>query len=196
MPFTKIIAIALALGMDAMSVSMAVGVRWHGWKQRLRLAWHMGLFQFLMPILGWAGGKQLAELLRGLGCRLAGLLLLGIGAKMLYEAVKAAPGSLEQRSGDAVTHALHLQDRDPTRGWSLLVLSIATSIDALVVGFSLGVKGGEQIWYTSFVIGLVAAVMSFVGVGVGKLAGRAFGKPAEIAASLVLMGLGISFLCV
>jgi len=195
MDLMKIIPIALALGMDAMSVSMAVGVRWGGWKQRLRLASHMGLFQFLAPILGWAVGKQLAELLRGFGCVLSGLLLLGIGLKMLYEAVKSAPGSLEQRGGDAVAHALHLRKRDPTRGWSLLALSIATSIDALVVGFSFGLRDRQQIWFASLVIGIVAAGMSFVGAGMGKHAGKTFGRAAEILGSLVLIALGVTFLC-
>ena len=53
MPMYQILVVALGLGMDAMSVCMGVGVRWHGPGQKLRLAWHMGLFQFLMPILGW-----------------------------------------------------------------------------------------------------------------------------------------------
>ena len=186
--------IAVALGMDAMSVSMAVGVRWHGPRQRFRLAWHMGLFQFMMPLLGWLAGRQLAGLLQAVGSYLAAAMVFGIGAKMLYEAVKAGPGRLEQRGGQAMTDALHLKQRDPTRGWSLFVLSVATSLDALVVGFSLGLRAEGAIWFASIVIGLAAGAMSLIGVVVGKKAGQVFGRPAELLGAIVLMAIGVSFL--
>ena len=190
----KIVALAVGLGMDAMSVCAAIGVRWHGTRQRFRLAWHMGLFQFLMPILGWLAGRQLAELLRSVGSYLAAALLFAIGAKMLYEALRGHPGIIEEQAEEMVQRAVHIKRRDPTRGWSLILLSVATSLDALMVGFSLGLKG-ERIWQASIVIGIVAALMALIGVTLGKRAGRAFGKPAEIVGAIILMALGVSFLC-
>ena len=189
----KILTLAVALGLDAMSVCMAIGVRWHGPRQKFRLAWHMGLFQFLMPIVGWLVGRQMAELLRAVGGYIAAALVFGVGVKMFYEAVRTRPGDLEQRVEHAAEHALHVSPRDPTRGWSLLLLSVATSIDALVVGFSLGLRG-EHIWGASLVIGLVAALMALTGVVIGKRMGRAFGRSAEIAGAVVLMALGVAFL--
>ena len=194
MDLIKVATIAVALGMDAMSVSMAVGTRWHGPRQRFRLAWHMGLFQFIMPLLGWLAGSQLAELLRGAGSYLAAAMVFGIGAKMFYEAAKTGPGQLEQRGGEALTDALHLRRRDPTRGLSLVVLSVATSLDALVIGFSLGLRGEGAIWLASIIIGLAAGAMSLIGVAVGKRAGQAFGRPAELLGAVVLMAVGVSFL--
>ena len=82
---------------------------------------------------------------------------------------------------------------DPTRGWSLLLLSLATSIDALVVGISLGLKG-HAIWQASIFIGLGAALMAILGVTIGKRAGKAFGRKAEFIGAVVMMGLGVSFL--
>ncbi len=193
MPITHVIAIAVGLGLDAMSVCMAVGVRWHGPKQKFRLAWHMGLFQFMMPLIGWAVGKQLAELLASAGAYVAAVLVFGIGGKMLFEAIKARPGAIEEKVEVAFEHAAHVHPKDPTRGWSLLFLSIATSIDALVVGFSLGIRS-QAIWHASLVIGLTAALMALVGVIIGQKAGKAFGRPAEIVGALVLMALGVSFL--
>lgn len=188
-----IIAVAVGLGLDAMSVCMAVGVRWSGRRQKFRLAWHMGLFQFTMPVLGWLAGRQLAELLASVGSYVAGALVFGIGAKMLFEALKGKPGSVEQRAEQIAEHAVHLKPRDPTRGWSLMFLSVATSLDALVVGFSLGLRG-EQIWKVSAVIGVTAGMMALVGVVIGRRAGEAFGTHAEIAGAVLLMALGVSFL--
>jgi putative Mn2+ efflux pump MntP len=189
----NVLAIAAGLGMDAMSVSAAVGVRWHGPRQKFRLAWHMGLFQFLMPILGWLAGKQLAKLLRTVGSYVGAALVFAIGAKMLYEALKSRPGAVAEETEQLVEKELHVRPRDPTRGWSLIALSVATSIDALVAGVSLGLKGTD-IWQASILIGLVAGLMALTGVAIGKRAGEAFGKYAEILGAAVLMALGVSFL--
>jgi len=181
------IAVAVGLGMDAMSVSMAVGVRWHTPRHRFRLSWHMGLFQFLMPIIGYLVGMRIAGLLAQVGTYVATALVFAIGAKMLYEAVKHRHLGVEDGESAARTR------KDPTKGFSLIALSVATSLDALVVGFSLGLKG-TGIWVASVVIGGVAAGMSLAGVAVGKRFGRRFGQTAEIIGALVLMGLAVSFL--
>ena len=187
MNFLPIIAVAVGLGMDAMSVCMAVGVRWHGRRQKFRLAWHMGLFQFLMPILGWLAGDRLAQLLATWGTYVAAGMVFAVGAKMLYEAIKSHPGAAAEHAAEGRRH------RDPTRGWSLVILSVATSLDALVVGFSLGLRG-QGIWLTSLIIGIVAGAMALAGVVLGKRIGAAMGRPAEILGGVVLMGLGVVFL--
>ncbi|MCJ7543253.1 MAG: manganese efflux pump MntP family protein [Phycisphaerae bacterium] len=193
-----VLAVAVGLGMDAMSVSAAIGVKWHGPGQTFRLAWHMGLFQFAMPILGWSAGQQLADLLEHFGSYVAAALVFAVGVKMLYEALRRRPGEVEekveQRTEQFVEKVAHVRAKDPTKGWSLIVLSVATSLDALVVGFSLGIKGEGSIWLVSLVIGVVAAGMSLTGVLVGRRVGKALGPLAETVGALVLMGLAVSFL--
>jgi putative Mn2+ efflux pump MntP len=193
-----ILLVALGLGTDAMSVCMAVGVKWHGPRQMFRLSWHMGLFQFLMPLAGFFAGRELAGLLSAVGKPLAGLLVIAVGAKMLYEAMKSHPGAVAARTGRAIQKTAVKGERhtpaDPTRGWSLVLLSVATSVDALVVGFSLGLGGQGAIVWPSLVIGLVAAAMSLTGVAIGRRAGLAFGRRAEIVGAVLLIGLGLSFL--
>ena len=181
----SIIAVAVGLGMDAMSVCMAVGVKWHGRRQKFRLAWHMGLFQFLTLVLGWAVGSEVAGMLASLGRYASAALVVAIGVKMLFEALRAHPGAIAEQSAARA-------GRDPTRGWSLVMLSVATSLDALVVGFSLGLRD-ESIWLTSVVIGGTAALMALVGVAVGQRIGEAIGRPAEIFGAIVLIALGVSF---
>ncbi|HOD81670.1 MAG: putative manganese efflux pump MntP [Planctomycetes bacterium ADurb.Bin126] len=190
----QIIAVAVGLGLDAMSVCMAVGVKWHGPRQKFRLAWHMGLFQFLMPVIGWAGGRQLAGLLEAYGRYIAAGLVFAVGVKMLYEALKGHTGA-EAGGGEQKPEATAgaSPGADPTRGWSLMVLSLATSMDALVVGFSLGIEG-QVIWVPSVVIGLTAGGMALSGVALGRRIGQALGRWAEIAGACVLIALAASFL--
>ena len=185
--------LAVGLGMDAMSVSMAIGVRWHGPRQRFRLAWHMGLFQFLMPILGWWAGKALAGVLEAVGTYAAAGLLFAVGAKMPYEALRSSPGAVAERAEHLIDKELGRKPSDPTRGWSLVGLSVATSIDALLAGVSLGIAGGA-IFVRSLIIGVVAGLMALAGVAMGKRLGRALGRPAEIVGAIILMGLAVSFL--
>lgn len=184
----NVIAISVGLGMDAMSVCMGVGVKWHGPRQRFRMAWHMGLFQFLMPIAGWFAGQGLAQILQSAGKYLAAALVVAVGAKMLWEALKSHPGALAEGVEEKTVH----HPADPTRGWSLMVLSVATSIDALVVGFSLALKG-EDIFATSIVIGIVAASMALLGIIIGKRIGEKLGRHAEVVGAAILIGLGLSF---
>ena len=78
---------------------------------------------------------------------------------------------------------------DPTRKWSLIILSIATSIDALAVGFSIALLGIE-IWFISLVIGIVACVMTAIGMTFGRKLGSRFGKRMEFLGGLILIGIG------
>jgi len=183
----SITALAVGLGMDAMSVCMAVGVKWHGRRQKFRLAWHMGLFQSLTLVLGWAVGSKVAGLLTSLVTYVSAAMVVAVGVRMFFEALRAHHGRIAEQSAARA-------GRDPSRGWSLMMLSVATSLDALVVGFSLGLRG-ESIWLTSAVIGGTAVLMALVGVAVGRRIGEAIGRPAEILGAVVLIALGISFVC-
>lgn len=188
------VVMGLGLGMDATSVSAAIGVKWNGPRQHFRLAWHMGLFQFIMPVIGFALAKPLSLVFTALdtyGAYGAAILVFGLGLKMLYEVLRAEPGAVETR----------MVGNDPTRGWSLIALSVATSLDALIIGFSLALtKMADEpdcwshLFMDAAIIGVVAGTMSMIGVNIGKRMGDRFGRAAELAGALVLMGLGVSFL--
>ncbi|MBI5723719.1 MAG: manganese efflux pump [Planctomycetes bacterium] len=191
------ILIALGLGADAMSISAAIGVKWHGPRQKFRLAWHMGLFQFMMPLIGYVVGQGLAELISSYGKYIAGGLVFLIGLKMFIEVIKSGRKDKNQTADQpAEPAAAGKAGGDPTLGWSLIVLSVATSLDALVIGVSLGVRpdpAEHPIGFSSVIIGLTAGVMSLTGVFLGQHIGKALGRYAELAGALVLMGLGVSF---
>lgn len=172
---------ALALAMDAFAVSAAISASLRGCtpRQVFRLSWHFGLFQTLMPILGWFGGQAVAGLLGSVDHWLALSILGFLGGKMIYEALRG--------EHDAQSKA------DPTRGWSLVALSVATSIDALAVGLTLGLMG-VKIWFPSLIIGLVAASMTFAGTVLGRTVGARLGRYAECFGGGVLIVIGLRIL--
>jgi manganese efflux pump family protein len=173
----EIWGMAVGLAMDAFAVSIAAGLTVGTVTPRhvFRIAWHFGLFQFLMPVIGWYVGSRIAGYVAVWDHWLACALLVFIGGKMLFEALQKD----ETR-----------EKSDPTRGWLLVTLSVATSIDALAVGLSLAFID-VTIWLPSVVIGVVACVFSAVGITfANKVLGR-FGHLAEVMGGLTLIVIGI-----
>jgi putative Mn2+ efflux pump MntP len=164
--------------MDAFAVALAVGARRQTltFRPLFRLSFHFGLFQFLMPVIGWYGGSQIEQHIRGFDHWVAFVLLGFIGGKMIWESV----------SFDHTAPAAS----DPTRKWSLIALSVATSIDALAVGLSMAFLQVE-IWTPSLIIGVVAATMTATGMIFGRRLGVRFGKRMELLGGLILIGIGI-----
>ena len=176
----NIIGIAVGLSMDSLSVAVATGVSLPKITHRhvFRLGFHFGLFQFLFPILGWVAGRTISDFIGAAAPWIAFALLTFVGGKMLWEA----------------WHAKEAHERpDPTRGWTLITLSVATSIDALAVGLSMGLSG-VSIWTPCVVIGAVTAALTAVGIAFGGRIGPRFGRVAEIAGGLVLIGIGLKAL--
>jgi manganese efflux pump family protein len=176
----NIFGIAVGLSMDAFAVSLASGVTirriTHG--HVFRLAFSFGLFQFMMPVIGYFAGRTVSNYVQGYDHWIAFGLLTLIGVKMLWEARMVSEP----------------EDRgDPTRGLLLLILSVATSIDALAAGLSMAFIE-VSIWTPSIVIGLVAATFTAAGMYLGGHVGQRFGKLAEIVGGLVLIGIGVRIL--
>jgi putative Mn2+ efflux pump MntP len=176
-----LLGVAVGLAMDAFAVSIGIGLNTLHVSRRttFRLAWHFGLFQALMPIVGWLAGLSVERWISGVDHWVAFGLLAAIGGHMIYEAIW----------GDEETRAA----KDPTRGTSLVVLSVATSIDALAVGLSLALLG-VQIWYPAVVIGIVAFAFTAVGLHLGRRFGALFGRRMEIVGGLILIGIGVKIL--
>jgi len=176
-----LLGIAVGLAMDAFAVSIGVGLNTPhvSWRTTFRLSWHFGLFQALMPIVGWLAGLSVERWISGIDHWIAFGLLVAIGGKMIYQAIW----------GDEEVRAA----KDPTRGASLVVLSVATSIDALAVGLSLALLG-VQIWYPAVVIGIVAFAFTAVGLHLGRRFGSLFGRRMEIIGGLILIGIGVKIL--
>lgn len=182
MDLVEILIVAVALAMDAFSVCISCGmiIADPDLRHYFRLSFHFGLFQFMMPVIGYFGGLYLETYIKSFDHWIAFGLLLFIGLKMIYEAFSRKEETCEPA-------------RDPSRGWSLIVLAVATSIDALAVGLSFGVLG-RPILIPSVIIGVVCALFSVIGISIGRRVGALVGKRAEAAGGLMLVAIGIKIL--
>jgi len=168
-----LVLIAFALSVDAFAVSLVAAAtgRMGGARRAFRLSFHFGLFQFLMPILGWAAGAAVSRAIADFDHWVAFLLLTVVGVRMLRSS---------RRSGEVPG------TEDPSRGFSLLALSTAVSIDALAVGLGLGMMRID-IWTPSVVIGIVAAAMSLAGIILGNRLHSRYGRIAEFVGGVILI---------
>lgn len=178
----SMLVLAIGLALDAFAVSVAIGATIRALRpaQVLRLALAFGGFQALMPLLGYLAARAVREQawVAAWDHWIAFGLLAGMGAKMLYEA--------RFLDDDAPAG-------DPTQGATLLLLAIATSVDALAVGASLAFVR-VAILVPSLVIGLTAAAFAVAGALLGQRAGQAVGKPVEVLGGLALIAIGARIL--
>ncbi len=176
MSLIDILIIAVGLAMDAFTVCLGAGTCAGGTTRRaaFRLSFHFGLFQFLMPVLGWFLGAAVAPLISSVDHWIAFVLLAFVGGRMIRSGF----------DGESESFA-----NDPSRGLTLVSLAIATSIDALAVGLSLAMLN-VNVWYPSIVIGVVTASLSLIGLRIGNGLGAKFGKRMEIAGGLILILIG------
>lgn len=183
MDLLTIILIALALAVDAFAVALAAGVSLCqvDSRQTFRLAFHFGLFQAMMNIIGWGAGLTVRTLLSDIDHWLAFGLLALVAVKMIKDSVAGREEEAEKV--------------DPTKGYTLIMLAVATSIDSLAVGLSFSVLN-VSIWLPAGIIGLVATLLTVIGLKLGCLLGSAsrIGKRAEVAGGLVLLGIGLNIL--
>ncbi len=180
MVLVEILLIALGLSMDAFAVSLGASAsnRHMAPRAPFRLSFHFGLFQCLMPIAGWLLGSEVARLVAWSAAWVAWAVLTAVGAHMIYTAIHP--------SADAYRV-------DPSRGMALVVLSVATSLDAFAVGFSLAMLR-ISIWYPAVVIGIVTAVLSLAGVRLGARLSHGVGRPMEVMGGALLIGIGLRIL--
>lgn len=185
MHLASILALSVGLAMDAMAVSAARGLA----APRLRLkhaalvAVFFGGFQALMPLFGWLLGASVGALVARWDHWIAFVLLGAIGLKMLHEARTAQPGAVPSEEEAEAAFAFK----------PMLVLAIATSIDALAAGVTLPTIG-TPLPIALACIGLVTAVLSALGLVLGRRFGAALGKRLDAFGGLVLIGLGVKIL--
>lgn len=175
-----IFAIAIALGSDAFSVSLGIGANKPYPGQAFRLGFHFGLFQFFMPLIGCAIGQATVSWVHQYDHWLAAGVIGFIALRMLWESLQTE----QQRP-----------DRDLSRGWYLVSLCVATSIDALAVGLVFGVVKVSP-WWPCVIIGIVASAMTLGGLFLGRHLRAVFGKVVEIAGGILLLFVAIKLFAI
>lgn len=181
MPFAEVMFIAVSLSMDAFAVAVCKGACMAkvNIKECFLIALSFGFFQALMPLLGWLLGSQFEHQIKSFDHWVAFGLLAFIGIKMIQEAVKG------EDACDAVCKPLTAKE--------LIVLSVATSIDALAAGIVFAIEG-SAIYMPIAVIGITTFILSLAGSLFGNKVGAAFKNKAQIAGGAVLVAIGLKIL--
>jgi manganese efflux pump family protein len=181
--FGHILLLAFGLSMDAMAVAAARGlsVRRIRIRHVLLVAGFFGGFQALMPLLGWLLGSRVGPAIAAWDHWVVFVVLAGIGTKMLWEALHhdAAHGRVDQHEAFRVR--------------VLLVLAIATSIDALAAGFTLPLLGAPLL-LSLVTIGVTTALLSALGLFAGQRFGSALGRRLDAVGGVMLIALGLKTL--
>jgi manganese efflux pump family protein len=177
----SIFLIALGLSADCFAVALSAGVSTqnHSWLKVWKVALSFGIFQALMPLIGWLVGRTVIDLISGFDHWVAFGLLAFVGGKMIYESFRKAEE--EEKTADI------------SRGWLLITMSLATSIDALAVGLSFAFIDIPMA-LASPIIGIVAMAITILGFQVGKRASKLMGKRAETLGGLILLAIAIRIL--
>ncbi len=181
MALWSVFLIALGVSADAFAVALGKGLHMRrlNYRHAIVIALTFGLFQAVMPLIGWTLGTQLHNYIEAVDHWIAFGLLALIGGKMLWDAIRGG------EDDDEDDDSLHVRQ--------LLLLAVATSVDALAVGISFAFLD-VSIVEAVVVIGLTTAVLTFVGVLVGHRAGLRFRGPAEIAGGAILILIGTKIL--
>jgi putative Mn2+ efflux pump MntP len=179
MDMLTIILIAIGLAMDAFAVSIARGITINNQRQKIAIvmATFFAVFQMFMPVIGWLAGVGLEDLIIGIDHWVAFGLLTFIGVRMIYESTKKPDPDKENNL------RLH----------TLLMLSVATSIDALMVGLSFAFVQ-TAIVVPIVAIGIVTFSLSYVGFVFGNVLGNIFGSKVKAVGGVILIAIGVKIL--
>jgi putative Mn2+ efflux pump MntP len=179
MSLLTIILIAIGLSMDSFAVSISNGLTVKNLKAKdfILIASSLAVFQALMPLLGWYLGSNIEQYIKEIDHWIAFGLLSFIGIKMIYES------RIEQSNDKKETISFR----------TIIVQSIATSIDAFAVGISFAVLVSD-ISIPIIVIGITTFIFSFVGLKIGKFLGNKLGKNVELVGGIILISIGVKIL--
>lgn len=184
MSFVELFLIAVGLAMDAFAVSICKGLQMKkiNYRHGAVIALFFGVFQGVMPLLGWFLGSSFGSYITRADHWVAFVLLAFIGGKMIYEALHGDDDEEMSEGGDT----LDIKE--------LLILSVATSIDALAVGITFALLPDTNIWVSITAIALVTFVLSLVGVVIGNRFGTKYKNKAELFGGVILVLIGLKIL--
>lgn len=179
MDAVTVLLLGIALAMDAFAVSICKGLAMGkaSTKAAVIVGVWFGAFQFIMPTVGFYLGRSFYDLISEFDHWIAFFLLLAIGLNMIREALSDEEEDMNADIGFRI----------------MLLLAIATSIDALAVGISMAMEGGD-IWISALCIGVITFLISAFGVKIGGAVGNRLGKKAEILGGVILIFIGVRIL--
>ena len=181
MDILTVLILAVGLSMDSFAVSIGCGLAEQkiSFRHAAGISFSLAFFQGILPVAGWFMGTEIKEFVEGVDHWIAFLLLLFLGGKMIVESFKSGDDS----EGPDIYSWKHI-----------ITLSIATSIDALVVGFSYALASSRNIFGGALIIGAVTFFFAMLGIRIGKDVGFSFGSKVELLGGIILIGIGLKIL--
>ncbi len=190
--FLTVLVIAVALGTDAFSLAIGIGMARISWRQVALIAGVISVFHIFMPLAGFYLGDLLGRRVGQLSTTIGALVLIIIGAQMIWEGLK--PLVKVSKISTARATIIDPPSRLPTlQGTALLALATSVSLDALSVGFGLGTLR-FNLFLTVLTMGIVAGLMTATGLFLGQRVGKLFGERAEAIGGLILVAIGVKLL--
>lgn len=185
----------IGLAMDAFAVSLAKGmtIRKNLLKNALKISLFFGGFQALMPLIGWLGGTYFKEYIEAFSKWIAFILLVSIGGKMIFEFIKENKQSFEGDAEEELGVDSEEDEENELSNKSIILLAIATSIDALAVGVSFAFLN-VNIFLAIAIIGIVTFILCFIAIIIGKKISGVFSKYAEPLGGVILVLIGFKIL--
>jgi len=181
MDILTVLILAIGLSMDSFAVSIGCGLNEQkiSFHHAAKISFSLAFFQGIFPVAGWYMGTEIKGFVEGIDHWIAFLLLLFLGGKMIFESFKKGDGS----------------NMTDIYSWKhIITLSIATSIDALVVGFSYALASSRNIFGGALIIGAVTFFFAMLGIRIGKDVGCSFGPKVELVGGVILIGIGLKIL--
>ncbi len=181
MDFITVFILAIGLSMDSFAVSVGCGLTEQkiSFRNAAKISFSLAFFQGVLPVFGWFMGTRIREYVEAVDHWIAFILLLFLGGKMIFESFK----NREQEKLADIYSWKHI-----------ITLSIATSIDALVVGFSYALASTSNIFGGAMIIGVVTFFFAMLGIRIGKDVGYTFGPKVEFLGGIILIAIGIKIL--
>ena len=178
MSFLTILLLAVALGADAFSMCLGVGMAGVRRLQVILISVTVLLFHIMMPLAGWHIGNRVGSLVGNAAAIAGALALIYLGARMLWDVYR-------RDREDPIVAVVNT--------WGLLVLAASVSMDALSVGFTLGTYK-VNLFLVTLTFGIVAGLMTFAGLMLGRLLGNLAGERAQLLGGVILLGIGIKLI--
>ncbi len=174
MSFFTLIILAVALGTDAFSLSLGIGMAGVNRKQMLIISITVLVFHIFMPLVGWYTGELAGSLLGRAASLIGSALLIYLGCRMIWDSRRREAGIKVYKFN----------------AWGLILLGVSVSMDALSVGFTLGAQQVDLLW-TAATIGLVAGIMTSAGLVCGRFMSSLVGERAQFLGGVILVGIGV-----
>ncbi|UOF91598.1 manganese efflux pump MntP family protein [Fodinisporobacter ferrooxydans] len=175
--FITLLLVAIALGMDAMSLGLGIGMKGLRNVEIAKISLTIGIFHVIMPLIGMFLGLYLHKIVGDITQLFGAILLIVFGLQMLYHAIRPD----------------HAPEISKTAGWGLLLFAMSVSVDALSVGFSLGLFE-VHIGLVVTLFGIVGASMAAIGLAIGTRVSQLLGTYSEVLGGLILLVFGLKFL--